>query len=73
MPERMKTLPERKKTVPERMEIVTENVPTGVAWPRPGRNPGYNHDAGDKLHKRAAPESDFRTTHDVTRSQHKYA
>jgi hypothetical protein len=49
---------------------VTENVPTGIAWPRPGRNPGYDHDAGDKLHKRAAPESDFRTTHDATRSQH---
>ena len=51
------------------MESVAENVPTGIAWRRPCRNPGCDHDAGHKLHKRAAPGNDFRTTHDMTHSR----
>ena len=67
--ERKKTVPERMEIVPERMESVAENVPTGIAWRRPCRNPGCDHDAGHKLHKRAAPGNDFRTTHDMTHSR----
>jgi hypothetical protein len=51
------------------MEIVAENVPPGIAWRGPCRNPDCDHDAGHKLHKRAAPESDFPTTHDMTHSR----
>jgi hypothetical protein len=68
VPERMEIVPER-KIVPERMEIVAETVATGIAWRRPCRNPGCDHDAGHKLHKRAAPGNDFRTTHDMTHSR----
>lgn len=68
VPDGMKTAPERVKTVPDRMEIVIENVPTGLTWRGPCRNPGCDHDSGDKLHKRATPQSDFRITHDATRS-----
>jgi hypothetical protein len=57
------------ETVPDRMEIVAENVPPGIAWRGPCRNPDCDHDAGHKLHKRAAPESDFPTTHDMTHSR----
>jgi hypothetical protein len=63
-------MPERMKTVPERMEIVAENVPAGVAWRRRYRDPGCDHDAGDKLHNRAAPGNDVCTAHDATRSRH---
>ena len=69
LPEWMKTLFYRMKTVPELMEIVAENVPTGIAWRRPCRNPGCDRDAGHKLHKRAAPGNDFSTTHDMTHSR----
>jgi hypothetical protein len=43
---------ERGKTAPERVDIVAENVPTGVSRRRPCRDPGRDHDAGDKSHKR---------------------
>jgi hypothetical protein len=66
----MHTMSERMKTVPERMEIVAGKVPAGIAWRRPCRDPGCDHDAGDKPHKRAAPGNDPRTTHDMTRSHH---
>jgi hypothetical protein len=66
--ERMEIVSERMESVPERMESVAENVPTGIAWRRPCRNPGCDHDAGDKLRKRPAPGNDFRTTHDMSRS-----
>jgi hypothetical protein len=67
--ERTKTGPERMETVPDRMEIVAENVPPGIAWRGPCRNPDCDHDAGHKLHKRAAPGNDFPTTHDMTHSR----
>jgi hypothetical protein len=52
------------------MDIMAENVPAGIAWRRPCRNPDCDHDDGDTLHNHSASGNDFRTTHDMTRSHH---
>ena len=67
--ERMKTGPERMETVPDRMEIVAENVPTGIAWRGPCRNPDCDHDAGQSFTSARPLKAIFPTTHDMTHSR----